>query len=920
MNPFRPLPLLLLALLLLFASCATRRNTPLSRQWQAFTTRYNVFHNGDEHFREQLSAMERNYADDYSRLLPLHPAEARADDRLPQPEGDFRRTVEKMQKAIELHSITRKPQKRSKNQADRDFRAREEFNPFLHNVWMRMGEALYYDGDFMTAATTFLYISRHFQWLPEVVTEARLRQAASYCALGWTHEAENVLRLVRPKSLTTSRLRLLHNLVEVDLRIRRGEWNEAVEPLESAVAEESGMQRHRLLFLLGQIYSRLGEKQKAFEAFGKAASGISVPHAMKVAARIRQSEVYAGNDIDREVKALTRMTRYERNREYLDLIYYAIGNLLMTQGDTARAEKSYALAIAGSTREGTDAALARLALGNLYFSRGDYAAAQPLLAEAAARLPEDYPGIREIAGKSAVLDELAIFSGNVHLQDSLLALASLSPEKREEACRRLADDYRRKMKELKEEEARALALENAQALPAPGNLPASTPTSFTSNTDKSWYFYNPSMVSAGKAEFQKKWGARKLEDNWRRRDKSTFSTEEPEGEESDDSGEDDTDGREETGNEAAASDPGNPEHYLAAIPSTPAEIASATRIIEEGLYNMGIILKDQLDNYPAARRAFTLLDSRYPDNPFRLDAFHAMYLMAVRDGDREEAEKWRLRILSDFPESPFATALSDPDYFSRLRDMGRIQSQLYEQAYSAYLDNRNSEVREKAAEMRRLYPLSPMMPKFLFLDALASLTEGDTESFRSELTDIVRRWPGSDVAEAAGGMLRKLKEGGVPQGGGSNPRGMVWTARLGDSTPDGEEPADSVPSFRLDPDSPQYLVLVFPRNDVNSNQVIFDIARFNFTTFSVKDFDLEFMGFGDVGLVVVKGFSDMRELSRYVSILGQHPDALPPGVEPVMISKENFEILLRESRSFEDYFRFRDEAEAESIEKSVAGN
>lgn len=919
MNRFRIIPLLLLTLLLC-AGCGTRRNTPLSRQWQAFTTRYNVFHNGDEHFREQLSEMEKNYADDYSRMLPVHPAEARGDERLPQPEGDFRRTVEKMQKAIELHSITRKPQKRSRNQADRDFRAREEFNPFLHNAWMRMGEALYYDGDFMTAATTFLYISRHFQWLPDIVTEARLRQAASYCALGWTHEAENVLRLVRPKSITTPRLRLLHNLVEADLRIHRGEWSEAVEPLKNAAAEESGMQRHRLLFLLGQVYSRIGEKQKAFDAFGKAASGISVPHALKVAARIRQSEVYAGNDINSEVKALTRMTRYERNREYLDLIHYAIGNLRMAQGDTAQAEKNYILAIAGSTREGTDAALARLALGNLYFARGEYAKAQPLLSEAAARLPEDYPGIREISGKSAVLDELAIYSENVHLQDSLLVLASLSPEKREEECRRLADDYRRKMKELKEEEERTNALENARALPVAGNLPANTPATFTSNADNSWYFYNPAMVSAGKAEFQKKWGARKLEDNWRRRDKSTFSTEETDNGEDDEGEEEENADAEDKENTAAASDPANPEYYLAAIPSSPAEIASSNRIIEEGLYNMGLILKDRLDNYPAARRAFSQLDHRYPDNPFRLDAFHAMYLMAVRDGEREEAEKWRQRILSDFPDSPYATALSDPDYFSRLRDMSRIQSELYEQAYSAYLDNRNGEVRQIASEMRRLYPLSPMMPKFLFLDALASLTEGDPEAFRSELTDIVRRWPESDVAEAAGGMLRRLKEGGVPQGGSSNPRGMVWQTKLGEaSEADGETP-DSVSSFRLDPASPQYLVLVFSRNDVNSNQVIYDIARFNFTTFSVKDFDLEVMGFDNVGLVVVKGFADMRELSRYMAVLGKHPDALPPGVEPVMISKENFEILLRESRSFEDYFRFRDEAEAEKIEKIVEGN
>ena len=42
-----------------------------------------------------------------------------------------------------------------------------------------MGRAQYYNGDFLGAAATFFYISRHFKWLPEVVTEAQLWQAIS---------------------------------------------------------------------------------------------------------------------------------------------------------------------------------------------------------------------------------------------------------------------------------------------------------------------------------------------------------------------------------------------------------------------------------------------------------------------------------------------------------------------------------------------------------------------------------------------------------------------------------------------------------------------------------------------------------------------------------------------------------------------
>ena len=204
--------LVALAALLSLAGCGTKKNTAMSRNWQAFNTRYNVYFNGNEHYKETLKAMEDGYQDDFTRLLLTHPADARADESMPKPAGDFKRTIEKMQKAIQLHSIKKKPAKRSGSPKDKAFRARDEFNPFLHNAWLMLGKGQYFNGDFMGAAATFMYISRHFTWLPDVVTEALLWQARSYAALDWTYEAENVLSHIKEKELTNSNLRYLYNL------------------------------------------------------------------------------------------------------------------------------------------------------------------------------------------------------------------------------------------------------------------------------------------------------------------------------------------------------------------------------------------------------------------------------------------------------------------------------------------------------------------------------------------------------------------------------------------------------------------------------------------------------------------------------------------------------------------------------------
>ena len=422
------LSLVCLVLAVVSLGCSTQKNTAASRNWQAFTTRYNVYYNGSEHYKEQLKQMEREYQDDYTRRVLMHPAEALADPKMPQPKGDFKRTIEKMQKAIQLHSITKKPKRRSSTPKDKAFRAREEFNPFLHNAWLMMGRAQYLGGDFLGAASTFFYISRHFRWLPQVVEEAQLWQVRSYLAMGWLYEAENILTHIKRDKLHGRALQEQYDFVMADYLVRSDKAAEAVPYLREAAASARGSQKNRLNFLLGQMYAYLGDKKAAYTAFSRAGKGSSTDYRTKFNARIKQSEVYTGTNIRGEVGALRSMARYERNKEFQDQIYYAIGNLYMSRGDTAEAKKNYSLAVEKSTRGGVDKAMAQIALGNLLFDEHDYVKAQPCYSEAVPLLPDNYPDYKKLKLRSDVLDELATYSGNVELQDSLLALSRMPEE------------------------------------------------------------------------------------------------------------------------------------------------------------------------------------------------------------------------------------------------------------------------------------------------------------------------------------------------------------------------------------------------------------------------------------------------------------------------------------------------------------
>lgn len=917
---------------LVISSCSTKKNTSMSRFYQSFTTRYNVYFNGNEHYKETIKSLEKNYEDDYSQLVFVHPVDAYNHPKSPQPQGNFDRSIEKAQKAIQLHSIKKKPKKKSGKSRDpkyKEWMNREEYNPFLHNAWMMMGRSQYNNGDFLGAASTFYYISKHFTWLPETTTEALLWQARSYCSLGWLFEAENIIIRIKDEQLTNKTLRGLYYLVYTDYCIKSNNHDDAIPHLTKAIECANGSQKTRLRFLLGQLYARAGKKQEAYLAFKAAGSSSSASYRTKFNARIKQSEVFEGENIESEVKALKRMTRYDRNKEYLDQIYYAIGNLYLSRNDTVNAIENYILASEKSTRNGIDKAINQLTLGRLYFEQSRYDLAQPCYSEAVPQLPETYPDYQTLKRRSDVLDELAVYAQNVALQDSLLRLSEKSPEEQMAVIDKIIEELKKKEEE-EAENARREAYLADQAAQGSNTANGNTPQSFTLNTDDSWYFYNTATKNAGKTAFQKRWGSRKLEDDWRRRNKSSFDMTEFESENYDEEPVEDEQTEDESTENLSeeerkkleeeakrAEDPHYPEYYLKQIPKTDEEKTIAHDVIQEGLFNMGIILKDKLEDYQAALAQFNRLLDKYPDNIYRLDTYYNMYLMFMRQEKPAIARRYSDLIISEFPESPYGIAMKDPQYLEKLKMMNIRQEQMYEKAYEAYLSNDNKTVHESYEEMMRQFPLSKIMPKFMFLHALAFVTENDHEKFNSTLKELLERYPETDITPLASSYLKQMAQGRQLEASAANMRGMLWDIRLSNDSIANDSVAGEA-NFTLDNNEPQLLILTYPTDTVSANLLLYNIARHNFTSFVVKDFDLEQMNFGQLGLLIIKGFDNIQEIIHYRNVMEQNTSLnLPSQVRPIVISVSNFDILIKQGRSFEEYFRYIGQKSVEATHEQV---
>ena len=219
------------------------------------------------------------------------------------------------------------------------------------------------------------------------------------------------------------------------------------------------------------------------------------------------------------------------------------------------------------------------------------------------------------------------------------------------------------------------------------------------------------------------------------------------------------------------------------------------------------------------------------------------------------------------------------------------------------------------------WPTSPILPKFLFIDALTYATQGDAAGFQSRLKDLVESYPDADVSPLAAGWLRESLKGRRINSTGANVRGMIWSVRLtADSALTAD--SDSVPPVAFDHDdsAPHMLLLAFAVDTVSPNQLLYDVASYNFTTFEVRDFDLELMQFGPLGLLAVRGFNDRAEAERYLAMLLAAPESgLTPDVRPIVISQPDFTRLLGAGLSLDEYLRITEAAATDRAEAAEPG-
>ncbi len=904
------------AALMAVIGCSTQKNTSQSRWWHSFNAKYNTYYNGAQAYIDASLEKENGNKDNFTELIPLYTVGNKQSRELGK--GNYDRAIEKAQKAIHQHSIKKKPEwtkNRRKTERDIEWLSRREYNPFLWKAWMLMGRSQFHKGAFDEAAATFSYMSRLYSTQPAIYGKARAWLAKCYIEQDWVYDAEDVIRNMRRDSIDWRAVKEWDYTL-ADYYIHTGALEEAIPYLRKVIKHEMRRkQKAREWYLMGQLHAALGHREEAYKAF-RSVIRQNPPYELEFNARIAMTEVMAGGRSKQMISRLKRMAASDNNKDYLDQIYYAMGNIYLNEKDTANAISAYEKGNEKSARNGIEKGVLLLHLGDLYWSKEKFGDARRCYGEAIGLLDKDRKDYEQLSYRSKVLDELVPYTDAIHLQDSLQELAKMPEAERNAAIDRVIEALKKKEKEERRKQAEEEAAEviaknagNSQGLNA-GRNARTNQTTPQQQKDAQWYFYNPMAVSQGKSTFQQQWGRRENADDWQRSNKTVVNNvgaAEQDLENLTDEQRDSIYAAEQLQDslkqvaDSAQNDPHKREYYLAQIPFTEEQVVESNKIIADGLHHAGVIFKDRLDMLDLSEKHLRRVTDQYPDYEQMDDVFYHLFLLYSRRGMGSVADSYVTKLKNSYPESSWTAILSDPHFIENSKFGVHIEDSLYAATYEAFKKDRYAEVLSNAHLSETRFPLGANREKFLFIGGMSKLNNGDLNGCLDDMKQVVEKYPSSRISELAGMIVNGVNAGKRLRGGKFS-LDDVWNRRaavLNDS--------DSIAArgFTADRLTDFKFILAYHPDSISENKLLFEVAKFNFTHFVVRNFDIEITDIDDLHAMQLSGFRSYDEAFQYAremyetkSIVQQMGKA-----KGIIISNENLE-LIGARFSYKDYDEF----------------
>lgn len=722
-------------------SCSTNKNTFLSRSYQKMTTRYNVYFNGQESMKAGLEKIRENHVIDYSSQLPIFISED--ESARSSAFSDMDRASVKALKAIKLHSITVKPKRRKKRSKKYiAFRKQKEYNDLIDNCYLLKAKADYYNKKYARAAKSLKYIIRTFP-KEEIVYDARIWYVRCLTEQKIFSQVPEQLRTLDKKGLP-DKYKIDVLLVKTFFYKHIKEDDLAIETLERLVTLLPNRKKAYYSYVLAQMYKKIGQDSKATALFAKV-SKMKVTFDMAFNANINRAISFSGSGDTVFINELRILLKDKKNKDYRDQIYYALANVYQRTGDEKKALEYYWKSSSLSLNNDKQKSLTFNSLADYYYKKQIYKKAYICYDSCLFFNVNKAKEHGYITKRYSSLSSLVKNREIVSRQDSLVAIAEMSELDRND----FIDREITKQKELEElKKERELRDQNAKR--SYSKFHASQLSS-SSNVAGSWYFYNSSIVKAGKLEFVRKWGRRKLVDNWNRKNKAIVD---------DSEFEDDIQSSENNKNEDVSNK--TREFYLKNIPLTKKARLQSDNMVLEALFTLGELYSDVLGDYASALKIYEDMLKRFPKNKYLLYIYYSSYNCADNLYDASKIQKYKDLICNEFPNSEYAKLVKNSSYLYEMQNNLSSIDDMYQKAYIAYDLSNYSEVIKICDFANKKYENSILREKFMLLKLYSLGKSSSSSRLKDEAEKILQEKISDDVRAIVVGILKQLSNGALP--------------------------------------------------------------------------------------------------------------------------------------------------------------
>ncbi len=872
--------LTLLTVAILFQNCTTKKNTFVHRGYHNLTARFNGYYWSNEAINDGIYKIEKNNKENYDKVLPVYILPTNENAKTTFPEFD--KAIKKASLVIQRHTI--------RDKSDNEIASAGKW---IDNNWINIGISHFYKREFFSGIEALDYASRTYVKSKDKY-EALLWQAKSFNEIGAVSQSEPIIGLLANDKKLPNKIKSALYAVKADYFIKRGLNKEAVQVLTDAVNQKNlftgikKKERARYAFIAAQLFEQERNYKRA-RLFYEKAIDLKPEYDMVFYATIKLSRLVDVKNANVEkVKAkLLKMTKDYKNIDYLDVIYYTLGEIEEKEKNIEQAIVYYKKSAKSSVTNPNQKALSYLRLGEIHFDKTDYTASGSYYDSTVAVLPKDHPDYSNISNRRKTLEVLVGYIKTIQHEDSVQKIARMSEADRNKAIdnmiARFEDEEQRKKDEL----------ENAQAQ---NQLASNTNTSAASNNlntgGGAWYFYNQTTLSFGIADFAKKWGNRKLEDNWRRSQKSLVA-------EADNPNDINANNPKNNAN-AKNKDPRKTrEFYLKRMPLSDSLMKVSDNKIIEADYLLGATYKEDLNNNKKSIAAFEDLNKRYAENKYKLNCYYQLYRIYLADKNQPQSDFYKDKLLSEYPNSEYSKLIKNPKYAEERNASRSEVEKFYVSTYDNYSSENYTGALQQCVDANDKYGRTEFTPKFEFIHSMCLGKLHGIDTLESAMKQFTILYPKSELTPKANEILLAIKKQRNPSmfsgTGINNPNKM------------------SADTFKINFDIEHIVLIIAPDDPKIVNPFKQAIDEFNRQYYSNKEFSITDNLFASAQqMILVKSFPNAQESHGYLDNLKNDSKIYSGSIKKevfsfYIISTENLPLFYKKANG-NSYRLFFDEA------------